>query len=137
MKGDIKNSKNLIVKILLVFVLVFSIVGFGSFASTASEATENEAFTITNGVLTAYHGTDENVIIPEGVLEIGNRAFADCTSLKSVTFPSTLTSIGVYAFGNTGLQEVVLPENLKILKNNVFEKKKAIWSNYKHLKQPT
>lgn len=130
MKGDIKNSKNLIVKILLVFVLVFSIVGFGSFASTASEATENEAFTITNGVLTAYHGTDENVIIPEGVLEIGNRAFADCTSLKSVTFPSTLTSIGVYAFGNTGLQEVVLPENLKILKNNVFENCSALESVY-------
>ena len=31
-------------------------------------------FTITNGILTAYHGTDTDVVIPTGVKEIGAKS---------------------------------------------------------------
>ena len=42
----------------------------------------------------------ESVVISEGVTTIGDRAFYECTNLKEVTFPSTLTEIGKEAFGS-------------------------------------
>lgn len=38
-----------------------------------------------------------DVVVPDGVTNIGNYAFS-CTSLKSITIPSSVTSIGSYAF---------------------------------------
>lgn len=43
--------------------------------------------------------TIERIIIEEGVTHIGSHSFAGCTSLKSVTFPTSLKQIGVGAFG--------------------------------------
>lgn len=37
-------------------------------------------------------------------------AFTNATSLVSVSFPSTLVSIGKFSFSNTALTEVTLPE---------------------------
>ena len=51
-------------------------------------------FEIKNGVLVKYKGKDSNVVIPDSVTSIGNRAFDDCTSLTSVTIPNSVTSIG-------------------------------------------
>ena len=39
-----------------------------------------------------------NLIIPEGVTAISNRAFFNCSSLQSVSFPLSLTSVGDDAF---------------------------------------
>lgn len=41
---------------------------------------------------------NESYSIPEGVERVGESAFADNHFLTSITFPTTLTSIGVYAF---------------------------------------
>ncbi len=47
------------------------------------------------------------------VTSIGDRAFMDCTSLTSVTFPNSVTSIGSYAFrGCTGLTSVTIPNSV-------------------------
>lgn len=40
------------------------------------------------------------VVIPEGVTEIGDYAFYGCPNLKSVVLPATLQTIGKGAFGN-------------------------------------
>ena len=40
----------------------------------------------------------ESVVIPEGVVEIGMRAFQSCHNLKSVVLPKTLKSVGVMGF---------------------------------------
>ena len=40
-----------------------------------------------NGRLTAYHGPGGEVTIPEGVLKIGEGAFAGCAVLTGVTVP--------------------------------------------------
>ena len=49
-----------------------------------------------------------NLTIPSSVTSIGDYAFAGCTGLTSVTIPDNVTSIGDYAFnGCTGLKEVI------------------------------
>ena len=48
-----------------------------------------------------------NIVIPEGVTEIGNDAFYDCKLLESVTLPKSLAEIGSEAFlGCESLKEV-------------------------------
>lgn len=41
---------------------------------------------------------------------IGYRAFRDCTTLKSITLPQSVTTIGNEAFRGTGLQELTLTD---------------------------
>ena len=54
-----------------------------------------------------------SLVIPEGVISIGNSVFYSTTTLTSVSFPSTLTVIGVQAFGLvTSLTNVNLVEGL-------------------------
>ncbi len=52
-------------------------------------------------------------------IDIG--AFYNCTSLKKVTLPSTVTAIGSYAFYDcSGLETVLLPANLTTIETNAF-----------------
>ena len=50
-----------------------------------------------------------SISIPEGVTSIGNNTFKSCTSLESITFNGTITSIGSYAFYDTRIMSVELP----------------------------
>ena len=40
----------------------------------------------------------QTVVLPNGIIHIGNDAFSDCTGLNEITIPYTVTSIGDYAF---------------------------------------
>lgn len=52
-------------------------------------------------------GALEEVIIGEGIVSVGESAFASCTALKTITLPTSLKSIGDYAFAeDTNLQEI-------------------------------
>ena len=56
-----------------------------------------------------YIGGQEvtDLVIPEGIEDIGYAAFNGCTGLTSVTIPSSVTNIGNYAFNNcTGLNSI-------------------------------
>ncbi len=57
-------------------------------------------FVIENGVLQKYNGPGGDVTIQEGVTEIGECAFEDCTGLTSVTIPKSVTKIGYNVFTN-------------------------------------
>ncbi len=52
---------------------------------------------------------------------IGNDAFAGCTTLRNVNFPTTLTSIGERAFQNTSISWLRLPEGVISIGANAFE----------------
>ena len=70
-------------------------------------------FVIKNGVLKKYVGPGGDVVIPEGVMSIGQHAFSDCSGLTSVTIPEGVTEIGWGAFSDcSGLTSVTIPESV-------------------------
>nr|WP_272873481.1 leucine-rich repeat domain-containing protein [Pseudoflavonifractor phocaeensis] len=60
-----------------------------------------------------YNGPGGDVVIPEGVTEIGYPAFRNCTSLTSIVIPKTVVQLNKFAFsGCTGLTKVeIAPGN--------------------------
>lgn len=76
--------------------------------------------------VSAYIGTNTVVNIPrtingKTVVEIENNAFANNTTVKKVTVPSTVTFINVAAFQSTpNLKEVRLSKNLTELSDKAF-----------------
>ncbi len=76
-------------KIPLIIFLTIVIV----FCSIPAFADESSDFTIENGVLTSYDGPGGDVVIPDGVISIDWNAFDNKSNLKSVAFPSSVTSV--------------------------------------------
>ena len=65
----------------------------------ASQANDDSSdFTIEDGVLIKYNGAGGDVVIPDGVKEIGSQAFWECIGMVSVTIPAGVTIIGDVAF---------------------------------------
>lgn len=58
--------------------------------------------------------------IPNGVQAIKNSAFSGCDSLKVVTLPSTLQTIGSGTFESTNLKEITIPEGVKEIEHSTF-----------------
>lgn len=62
----------------------------------------------------------KKVVIENGVTNIGNYAFYDC-SLTSITIPESVTSIGVYAFWCcSGLTSINIPNSVTTLRAGTF-----------------
>ncbi|MBR7168568.1 MAG: leucine-rich repeat domain-containing protein [Bacteroidales bacterium] len=63
-----------------------------------------------------------NVELPEGLIEIKDRAFVDVLTLRSVTFPQTLKKIGMYSFLYCEqLETIDIPNSVTLLGNCAFE----------------
>ena len=101
-------------------------------------------FIIENGVLKKYVGPGGDVVIPDGVIEIGKEAFAQCAGLTGIMMPNTVTVIGISAFfwcrnltsvqiGNhvqkidmfafsdcDQLREIIIPESIKVIEAQAF-----------------
>ena len=82
---------------------------------------ENNDFGInSDGTLTAYFGTDTNVVVPEGVKQIG-RVFAGNTRITSIVLPEGLEKIDNKAFdGCLVLDEIVVPDSVTIISEGAF-----------------
>ena len=57
---------------------------------------------VRGGILERYIGPDQEVLIPEGIVRIGERAFAG-SDIESVRFPASVTYIAAYAFADCPL----------------------------------
>ena len=76
--------------------------------------------------ITGYYGSGRKVTIPSAingkkVTSIGDWAFEYCTSLTSITIPSSVTSIGESAFeGCTSLTSITIPDSVTSIKSGTF-----------------
>lgn len=62
-----------------------------------------------------------DIVLPESIKSIGERAFAKCKKLKRITLPENLEYIGASAFSECeSLEEVILPRNIKKLNYRTF-----------------
>ena len=58
--------------------------------------------------------------IPSGTTKIADYAFGFYTGLKSITIPNSVTSIGEYAFRNSGLTGITIPDSVKSIGGTAF-----------------
>ncbi len=62
-----------------------------------------------------------NLVIPSSITTIGEYAFYNCAGLKSVVIPNSVTTIGEYAFHNcTGLTSLTIPNSVTSMGGNAF-----------------
>ena len=84
-------------------------------------------FEIKNGVLVKYRGNDTDVVIPDGVTEIGDYAFNGCKSLSNITIPEGVKKIGNSAFaGCSSLKSITMPESVTSIRDFAFKECKAL-----------
>ena len=111
-------------------------IGGGAFYNCSSLTSinvsdENTTYKSINGNLYSKDGknliqyatgkTDSSFIIPDGVVGLGNEAFAHCDSLTSVTIPKSVTSIGDNAFMDcNSLTSVTIPKSVTSIGNWAF-----------------
>ncbi len=75
---------------------------------------DEDVFVIEKGVLVRYNGTDENIVIPDGVTSIGEGTFKCNKDIKSVRFPRDIETIEAEAFAECpNLEEVTIPKGVK------------------------
>ena len=61
------------------------------------------------------------VTLPNGLTDIGESAFSNCSSLVSINIPNGVTSISYYAFQNcTALKSIVIPDSVTVLRGWLF-----------------
>ena len=70
--------------------------------AAVSNSKDNPFIINDDGVLVKYTGKGGNVIVPDGVVAIGKKVFANLDGLKSVTIPETVTEIRARAFYGCG-----------------------------------
>lgn len=127
-----KRTSRIIV--LLLAVCAFALVSGLALAGSSGTCGDGVSYTLTDdGVLTVSGGGTWdsaafgqrpdilNIIIEDGVTEIGWAAFEWCENLGSVTIPDTVTQIQYYAFSNCrNLSSIHIPGSVTSLGNEVF-----------------
>ncbi|MBR4264112.1 MAG: leucine-rich repeat protein [Paludibacteraceae bacterium] len=72
-------------------------------------------------LLACYTSAQGEIVIPNSVTSIGDRAFYWCSGLTSVTIPNSVTSIGSSAFsGCSGLTSVTIPNKVTSIGSSAF-----------------
>lgn len=88
----------------------------------------DEDYTVENGMIVSYNGTDSVVNIPteingQSITAIGASAFEKNTTVTEVTIPDSITYIGEKAFAEcSSLKSVKLSDNLSTMGKNIFYK---------------
>jgi hypothetical protein len=62
----------------------------------------------------------KHVVIEEGVTSVGDYAFRNCSTILSISLPTSLISIGQYAFRSAGISSVVIPANVATIGPDAF-----------------
>lgn len=60
-------------------------------------------------------------VVPEGVLRIGDGAFADCPELAAVSLPASCSQLGTGLFAGSGLRSFSVPQEAETVPENTFD----------------
>lgn len=78
-------------------------------AKTEQSAPETD-FVIENKVLIKYTGSSADVVVPDGVIAIGDKAFYGCRFIKSIVVPDSVEKFGYSVFGDCiSLESLTVP----------------------------
>ena len=120
------------------------------YRSTFSKCTNIEKVILTKGTGTMQNYTEDSykytsvyisrgnckeIILEDGIKNIGNYAFSGCIGLTSVTIPESVTSIGLSAFNDcTGLTSITIPDSVTSIgyyafHNTAYHNDKSNWEN--------
>lgn len=108
----------------------------GSYGSYATWKLDSETGTLVisgsgalpNSSWDSYSGSADSsqvkyVVIEEGITSVGSYAFEEFYNLVSATLPSSVKSVGRYAFSDCGIESITLSEGLETIDYGAF-----IWS---------
>ena len=89
------------------------------YVRSAVNESRTSDFEIQDGVLLKYRGTAKNVVVPDGVSEIGKYAFYEydkTSDIERIVLPESLTKIDDDAFMNCKkLKDVIIPDSVEYL----------------------
>lgn len=70
-------------------------------------------FDVINSVFGHYGGNSSDIVIPEGVTNVGNRIFYNKNNINSVRLPGTTERIGDFAFARSSVNSIDIPNGTK------------------------
>jgi len=72
---------------------------------------------------TTYQGSDNllSIKLPSTITSIGSYAFDNCNNLSSINLPNSITTIGDYSFYGCAFTTLTLPSSLTTIGNNCFQ----------------
>ena len=79
-------------------------------------------FVIRGGVREKYNGAATEVVIPNSVKIIGDKAFYNCKGITSVVIPDSVQEIGLWAFYECkALPHITIPDSVQKIGQSAFE----------------
>lgn len=94
---------------------------FSKLQSDEYEYDGKVAYTADKKTLICCLSEEKEIVVPEGVEEIGDMAFHGDNYLEKITFPSTLKKIGKDAFSECqNLEEIVIPASVDTIRGYAF-----------------
>ena len=112
MAGKIRKTAGVL---LLIAAIIFSQI------PSKNVSAQDADFRMDGSVLIKYTGNDENIIIPDYVTVIGEEAFYDNDTVKSVEISNQVEEIKNHAFyGCDNLQQVTVGDSVETIENAAF-----------------
>ena len=118
--------KKRVLSLVLSLLMLLSVAPLSIIANAQTD--DDFVYSVENGeaIVTAYHGTDTVLTIPDTlggypVTAIGDVAFVDCEQFTSITLGKHVASIGEYAFsGCKALQTIDIPQSVTSIGSCAF-----------------
>lgn len=76
----------------------------------------NSAFQNCKALLQFNSDESSTINIEGSSLSVGNHAFKNCEKIESIKLSSGIVTIGEYAFENTGISEITIPDSVQTIK---------------------